>query len=166
MNNETLYHLQACYFGGYLILSSLSFPTYKMKIIHYLAGLPRSKVMPRTVPSSVLWMREWKEKRRAEKRKKKRILLERKNPYFTQYPKISHNKALLCQQQVGPAGNLSHYQVNVEDKGKSRKCEWWCYDWKERKSRPYLLSSYFVQFIYNTSECLLWSKHYAKFWGK
>lgn len=92
-----------------------------MKITHYLAGLPRLKVMPRTVSSCMLWMREWKEKKRAEKRKKKRILLVRKNPYFTQYPKISHNKALVCQQQAGPVGNLSRYQVNVEDKGKSRK---------------------------------------------
>lgn len=58
------------------------------------------------------------EKSREEKKEKN---ITRKKKTLTQYPKISHNKALVCQQQAGLAGNLSHYQVNVEDKGKSGK---------------------------------------------
>lgn len=40
---------------------------------------------------------------------------------------------------------------------------WKMFRWKERKSSQHLLSSYYVQFIHNTFECLLCPRHYAKF---
>lgn len=47
------------------------------------------------------------------------IVYWRKN-LTTQHPKMSHNKPLVCQQQAGPGGKVSHHQVNAEDKGKAR----------------------------------------------
>jgi len=61
------------------------------------------------------------EKRIKKKKKKEKNITRGKIPYLTQDPKISHNKPLVCQQQAGSGGKVSHYQVNVEDKGKSGK---------------------------------------------